>query len=204
MFWNGLFCCGVPSVISCAQGYVYDGKTCVYTSKGGSTYNCNDGYIWNGVSCVPGNGMNCESGYYWNGLRCVLLISTSGSISGSSGVSTTVVGGSYPICEGSNYWHPASGMCISGYPSSGAGSCVGNTVWNGVGCSAIGGYNQCSSGQYWCGSSCLQLSIRVQTTCRNQQYWDGSICCDMVGSGSQKCASGSFYYKPYSNCLKQF
>lgn len=67
-------CSVLSNLITCAQGYTYDGHTCVYTSSSGSTYNCNNGFIWNGVSCISGVGSNCDTGSYWNGLQCVRLI----------------------------------------------------------------------------------------------------------------------------------
>jgi hypothetical protein len=47
------------------------------------------------------------------------------------------------------------------------------------------------------------MQIKIQTTCSSSQYWNGNGCQNMQGVGVQSCASGSFYYKPYSNCLKQ-
>ena len=190
-------CCGITSIISCAQGYTYDGRNCVYTSSGGSSYNCNIGFTWNGVSCVPGVGSNCDSGFYWNGQKCILLVNNNGSLSGVPGAAT------YPICSAGSYWHPASSMCITGTTGSGPNGCQSSTIWNGVGCSAAGGYHQCDSGSYWTGSNCARMQIKIQTTCSSSQYWNGNGCQNMQGVGVQSCASGSYYYKPYSNCLKQ-
>lgn len=210
-YWNGLCCVGVPNIISCAAGYTYDGTTCVFTCTKSVVYNCSNGYAWNGVSCVQGNGQSCQQGQYWNGLLCVAIVvnvNTNTNTNVNVNVNVNVNGGqsgsSYPICTSGCYWHPPSGMCVSGSPSVGPSYCPPNTIWNGVGCSQTGGYNQCSSGKYWNGNICVSITIQMQTTCGTNQYWDGATCRGMAGVGVQSCSSGCYYFKPYSNCLRQF
>jgi hypothetical protein len=132
---------------------------------------------------------------------------------GGSTTTTTVTtsNSTYPVCSPGTYWQPASSMCISGSPSSSSttttvttsGSCPSGTTWNGVGCSSNGGLGNCAAGSYWNGNSCITPSSGLGSLCPDSQYWNGARCSNLVGTGSQTCNEGYYFFLPSKSCLVQ-
>jgi hypothetical protein len=99
-------------------------------------------------------------------------------------------------------------MCISGTVTSNitslpSGSCPQESTWNGVGCSLNGGSKNCAAGAYWNGNSCLTSQNGLGSLCSENQYWNGSQCVNMVGTGSQSCNQGYYFFMPSKSCLVQ-
>ena len=208
---SGENCNGKYASCECADGYEWDGSTCVcdssfkyscsgtgYSSGSGTacggkykSCNCSSYYSWNGSACTHTHSYVCPSGYHESNAGMTNPTSTS-KVCALSGCSSTS-GECYAERHSHSYSCPSgySSSCSKGYSGTTSKTCsCGATSGTCYECCSASYKHTCTGVGYSGGSDAACGGYYRKCTCSSGYIWQSGDCvaCD------SSCKVGSIFY----------